>query len=53
VNGEDLLKLAYFIGREVRKVLDACSLKESGHSSGSVSELLGLQKKGSRRSRRS
>jgi DNA polymerase-3 subunit delta len=45
VNGEDLLKIAYFIGREVRKILDACSLKESGHSFDRVTELLGFKKR--------
>jgi DNA polymerase III delta subunit len=45
VNGEDLLKLAFFVGREVRKILDACSLKESGHSFGRVGEQLGFKKR--------
>jgi DNA polymerase III delta subunit len=45
VNGEDLLKIAYFLGREVRKILDAFSLKESGHHFDRIAELLGFKKR--------
>jgi DNA polymerase III delta subunit len=45
VNGEDLLKIAFFLGREVRKILDACSLKESGYRFGRITELLGFKKR--------
>jgi DNA polymerase III delta subunit len=45
VNGEDLLKIAYFVGREVRKILDACSLRESGYHFGRITELLGFKKR--------
>jgi DNA polymerase III delta subunit len=43
-NGEDLLKMSYFVGREVRKILGARALKESGHRFPDAARMLGLKK---------
>jgi DNA polymerase III delta subunit len=49
--GEDLLKIEYFLGREMRKILDICALRESGYEFGRIAELLGLKKRDANRLR--
>jgi DNA polymerase III delta subunit len=50
-NGEDLVKILYFCGREVKKLLRAFSLMESGYNHADISRVLGFRKKESERIR--
>jgi DNA polymerase-3 subunit delta len=44
-NGEDLVKILYFCGREVQKLLRAFALLESGYDYTRISHALGFRKK--------
>jgi len=48
-NGEDLVKINYFCGRELRKLLEAYSLKNTGYDFYQISSTLGFRKKESER----
>jgi DNA polymerase-3 subunit delta len=50
-NGEDLVKILYFCGREVQKLLRAFSLMEGGYDHSDISRALGFRKKESERIR--
>jgi DNA polymerase-3 subunit delta len=48
-NGEEMVKIGYFISRELGRLLQACAMKEEGYAFPRIRDSLGLRKKESQR----